>query len=183
MATKKFALNKDPHEAEIGDDVTLLFKPEVMGDEFLDSYTQLQETTKRLDVDLSDTANVDLEQVREAKTALRLFLAALMLPESAEHFARWEVRAAGKTVSSHPAPEQAREAAEGRKNARVVDAGLRLPDRVLVELMEWVVELYGGAGGQRPPTSSSDSAPASQRPGQRGRGASPSRASTSTRGR
>ncbi|MFF8513621.1 hypothetical protein ACF064_36930 [Streptomyces sp. NPDC015492] len=55
MATKKFALNKDPHAAEIGDDVTLLFKPEVMGDEFLDSYTQLQETTKRLNVDLSDT--------------------------------------------------------------------------------------------------------------------------------
>ncbi|MFD7964365.1 hypothetical protein ACFV5J_26565 [Streptomyces zaomyceticus] len=183
VATKKFALNTDPHVAEIGDDETLLFLPEVMGDEFLDSYGRLQETTKALDVDLNDAASVDLSQVRGAHTALRLFLASLMLPESAERFARWEVHAGGKTISSHAEPDEAREAAEGRQGAKVVDAGLRLTDRVLVDLMEWVVELYGGAGGRRPPTSSSDSAQASQRPGQRGRGASPSRGSTSTRGR
>ncbi|WP_327415384.1 hypothetical protein [Streptomyces sp. NBC_01233] len=183
MATKKFAINTRPHEAEIGDDTTLLFQPEVLGDDFLDSYGRLQETTKKLNVDLSDAANVDLSQVREANVALRVFLASLMLPESAEEFARWEVRAGGKTVSSHSTPDEAKEAAEGRKGGKVVDAGLRLPDRVLVELMEWVVELYGGAGGQRPPTSSNDSATASQRPTPRGRGASPSRGSTSTRGR
>jgi hypothetical protein len=183
VANKKFALNTQPHAAEIGDDVTLYFLPEVMGDEFLDSYGRLQETTKRLNVDLSDASNVDLSHVRAANTALRVFLASLMLPESAESFARWEVHASGKKVGSYADPASAEEAAAGRKGAKVVDAGLRLPDRVLVELMEWVVELYGGAGGQRPPTSSNGSAPASPPPGPRGRGVSPSRASTSTRGR
>ncbi|MGD9485747.1 hypothetical protein WDH52_21255 [Streptomyces sp. TRM70308] len=144
MANKKFALNTQPHVAEIGDDVTLYFRPEVMGDEFLDSYGRLQETQKFLNVDLSDAASVDLSHVRQVNVELRVFLASLMLPESAEEFARWEVQVGGKTVSSHGEPEVARKAAEGRKGATVVDAGLRLPDRVLVELMEWVVELYGG---------------------------------------
>jgi hypothetical protein len=58
----------------------------------------------------------------------------------------------------------------------------RLPDRVLIQLMEWAVELYGG-GGQRPPTSSTGSVPASPPPGSRGRAVSRSKASTSTRGR
>ncbi|MFH8577111.1 hypothetical protein [Streptomyces zaomyceticus] len=184
MANRKFALNRQPHEAEIGDDTTLLFQPEVLGDDFLDAYGRLQETTKKLNVDLSDASNVDLSQVREANVALRVFLASLMLPESAGEFARWEVRTGEKVISSHGTPQEAQEAAAGRKGAtKVVDAGLRFPDRVLVDLMEWVVELYGGAGGQRPPTSSNDSATASQRPTPRGRAVSPSRGSTSTRGR
>lgn len=51
--------------------------------------------------------------------------------------------------------------------------GLRLPDRIYVELLEWVMELYGGG---RPPTSSPASAPASPRRGTPGRGSSRSRA-------
>lgn len=180
MATKKFALNTQPHEAEIGD-VLLSFLPEVMGDEFLDAYGRLQETTRLLNVDLSDAANVDLSKVREATVALRLFLASLMVPESAEVFVRWKVKVGGEVVASFGDPEEAREEAEHRENAEVVDVGMRLPDRVLMELMDWVVELYGG--GQRPPTSSNGSAPASQRPGPSGRATLPSKASTSTRGR
>ncbi|CAM5301305.1 hypothetical protein AB0F92_22690 [Kitasatospora aureofaciens] len=168
---KTFALNTEPHIAEVGDH-ELRFQPEVLGDEFLDAYSRLQDTYKSLDLDLSNP-DVDLGQVREATVALRLFLASLMLPESAEEFARWDIVAAGKTVSSHGDPAQAREAAGGRKGARVVDRGLRLPDRVLIELMEWVVELYGG---QRPPTSSSGSATASPRPGTPGRATSRSKA-------
>lgn len=180
MATKKFTLNTQPHEAEIGN-VTLLFQPEVMGDEFLDAYGRLQETTKRLNIDLSDMQSADLSQVRETTAALRVFLASLMLPESSPQFARWDVVAGGKVVGSYSDPAEAREAAEGRKGAKVVDESMRLPDRVLVELLEWVVELYGG--GNRPPTSSSGSAPASPSPGRPGRAGSPSRASTSMRGR
>ncbi|MFD4314981.1 hypothetical protein [Streptomyces sp. NPDC058548] len=182
MATKKFSLNTSPHEAEIGDDVTLRFLPEVMGDQFLDTYSQLQETMKRLNVDLSDMAAVDLAQVRETTQALRVFLASLMVPESAAEFVSWEVRnASGKVLSSHRTPDEAREAADGKKNVTVVDAGMRLPDRVLIELLEWVVELYGG--GQRPPTSSNASAPASSSPGTNGKAGSRSRGSMSTRGR
>ncbi|MFF4755551.1 hypothetical protein ACWD5R_32010 [Streptomyces sp. NPDC002514] len=180
MAKKQFSLNTTPHEAEIGD-TTFLFEPEVLGDEFLDRYERLQEANRRLNIDLANTADTDLSKVREATAAMRVFLASLMLPESASEFARWDVIADGKTISSHSNPEEANEAAAKRKGATVEDAGRRYPDRVLVELMEWVVELYGG--GQRPPTSSSASAPASPPPGRRGRGVSPSRASTSTRGR
>ncbi|MGC0418413.1 hypothetical protein [Embleya sp. AB8] len=181
MATKKFALNTEPHIAVVGD-VELLFQPEVMGDEFLDAYSRLQDTTKRLNIDLADATNADLGTLREATVALRMFLVSLMLPESATVFARWDVVVSGgKVVASHADPEEAREAAGGRKGARVVDQSMRFPDRVLVELLEWVVELYGG--GTRPPTSSNGSALASSSPGILGKGNSRSRASTSTRGR
>ncbi|MFE4796240.1 hypothetical protein ACFRFL_14255 [Streptomyces sp. NPDC056708] len=173
MAKKQFALNQNPHEAEIGDS-TLEFLPEVMGDEFLDTYARLQETTKRLNIDLTDMQDADLDQVRQTTQALRVFLASLMLPDSAAVFARWDVRVAGKNISSHDDPDEAREAAEEREGAKVVDGGMRLPDRILVELLEWVVELYGG--GNRPPTSSSGSVPASSSPGRSGRAASRSRA-------
>lgn len=173
MAKRQFTLNTTPHEAEIGD-VTLLFQPEVLGDEFLERYERLQEANRRLNIDPANMADTDLSKVREATVAMRVFLASLMLPDSAHEFARWDVLAGGKTVSSHPNPDEANEAAAKRKGATVKDAGRRFPDRVLVELMEWVVELYGG--GQRPPTSSSGSVPASPPPGKRGRGVSPSRA-------
>lgn len=167
---KQFALNTSPHEAEIGD-VTLRFKPEVLGDEFLESYQPLQDLQRQLNIDPDNVAETDLSKVRESTAAMRVFLASLMLPESAAEFIRWDVAVGGKTVSSHHDPDEARVAASKRKGATVKDAGLRFPDRVLVELMEWVVELYGG-GGSRPPTSSAGSAPASRPPGKRGRGAS-----------
>lgn len=138
MAKKQFTLNKEPHEAQIGDDVTLLFAPEVDGDDFLDHYTELQDGLKELHVDLSDLANADVEKVRATKGVLRTFMSKLMLPESRAEF-----------------------------------EGLKLPDRVLIELLEWAVELYGGG---RPSGSSNGSAPASSSPGTRGRAPSRSRA-------
>ncbi|MFF4292082.1 hypothetical protein ACFY0N_00325 [Streptomyces vinaceus] len=53
-----------------------------------------------------------------------------------------------------------------------VFAGMRLPDRILIDLMEWVLELYG----RRPNGSSGDSAPPSRRAGTPGKAASRSRA-------
>lgn len=174
MATRKFALNTEPHIAEIGE-YRFEFQPEVMGDEFLDSYSLLQETGKRVNVDLADTTNIDLSDVREVTVALRVFLASLMLPASAAEFTSWQVRAAGgKVLSSHRTPDEAHAAAaETKGKTTVVDGGVRLPDRVLVELMEWCVELYGG--GQRPPMSSNASAQASLPPGRPGRATSRSR--------
>lgn len=180
MAKKQFALNTEPHEAVVGEH-TLLFKPEVLGDEFLDDYERFQETVRRLRADAAgDADEIDAAAARQSTAATRVFLAGLMLPESASEFVRWDVVAGGKTISSHQDPDEAQEAAAKKKGATVKDAGLRFPDRILVELMEWVAELYGGG---RPPTSSAGSAPASRPPGKRGRGTSPSRASTSTRGR
>lgn len=58
-----------------------------------------------------------------------------------------------------------------------------LPHRTLVELVEWVTELYGEGTTGRPTGSSNASAPASPSPGTRGSASSPSKASTRTRGR
>ncbi|MDP4501076.1 hypothetical protein [Nonomuraea turcica] len=60
-------------------------------------------------------------------------------------------------------------------------AGMRLPDRILVQLLEWVIEIYGG--GSRPTGSSSGSATPSPPPGSRGSASSRSKASTRARGR
>lgn len=65
-----------------------------------------------------------------------------------------------------------------------VFAEMRLPSRVYAELLEWVLELYGGgASSERPTGSSSASAPPSRRAGTSGRGALPSKGSTRGRGR
>lgn len=141
---KRFAIRTEPHVAEIGDDVELLFQPEVMGDEFMDAYSQLQEAQKKLPADPEQLAQVDPKVIKQAKAAVREFLAEMMLPESAEQFGK-----------------------------------LRLPDRVLTDLLHWVVELYG----DRPTGSSSGSAPASPPGGTSGTGSSRSKASTRTRGR
>lgn len=180
MATKSFALNTKPHIANIGDE-ELELRPEVMGDEFLDAYNKLQEITSNLRLDPEDTSHVDTDEVRKAGAATRVFLAGLMLPDSAGRFAQWEVRAAdGAVLGSHPTPDEAREEADTVEGSTVVFTGMVLPDRIIVDLLEWSVELYGG---QRPPTSSSGSAPASPPRGTAGRGNSRSKASTSTRGR
>ncbi|WP_432001630.1 hypothetical protein [Streptomyces sioyaensis] len=177
---RQFTLNTDPHVAEIGE-TELLFQPEVMGDEFLDAYEDLQEAQKRLGVDVNNLAGTDPDKLRSVVRSLRLFLARLMLPESAAEFVRWEVIRDGKVVDSFGTPEEADEHAAQLKGATVKDVGMRLPDRVLVELLEWAVELYGG--GRRPTGSSTDSAPVSPTPGTRGRAASRSKASTRTAGR
>ncbi len=146
MAKKSFALNTLPHVAEISG-VELEFLPEVNGAEFLDAYEALQERLKAVGMDTGETAAASVEQIRESTTALRAFLASLMLEESAARF-----------------------------------EGIDLPDRILVQLLEWVMgpEVYGAG---RPTGSSNGSAGASRTPGTRSTGASRSKGSTPARGR
>lgn len=174
---KSFALATEPHSAVIGD-VELLFQPEVYGSEFLERYEELKQSQTGI---TDSDGEVDTARIRHITDMSRLFLARLMMPESAALFARWDVVVDGQNPRTYGDPNEAATAAEEHPGATVVNAGLRIPDRVLVELMEWATELYGG--GSRPSTSSSDSATASPSPGTRGKAASPSRASTSTRGR
>lgn len=182
MAKKSFALNTEPHVATVGD-TDLLFKPEVMGDEFMDALGELKDAQRAASgVDLEDLQGLDADALRSASRGLRGFLAELMLPESAGLFTRVEVIADGAVVATYQDREEAQERADGIAGAKVVDA-LRLPDRILVQLMEWVIELYGGGADERPPTSSSGSAPRSPRAGRRGMGVSPSKASTPAAGR
>lgn len=61
----------------------------------------------------------------------------------------------------------------------------KLPQRVYMQLLEWIAEVYGGAAGKedsRPPTSSGGSATASPKAGRSGRAPSRSRASMPARG-
>ncbi|MFE0763681.1 hypothetical protein [Streptomyces smyrnaeus] len=177
---RQFTINDEPHVAEIGD-TELLFKPEVMGDEFLDAYEALQVTQKELGVNVNDLAGVEPDKLRHSVASLRTFLARLMLPESANRFLAWDVIKAGKVVESYATEEEAETRAAKLKDATVRVGGMRLPDRVLVQLLEWAVELYGG--GSRPTTSSTGSAAASPPPGTRGKAPSRSKGSTRAGGR
>lgn len=126
---KSFALNREPHEAEIGDTI-LQFVPEALGDEFLDGYMRLRDVQRAVGGD----DDADPGDVRKVTGALREFLGELMLPES-----------------------------------RTVFAGMQLPNRVLVQLVEWAAELYGGGSGSggdaRPTGPSSGSRPSRRTPG------------------
>lgn len=179
-----FALNTEPHVAEIpGLGLELEFLPEVMGDEFLDAYAEMRETQKReTGVDVEDLAAADVENLRKVTGGLRTFLSRLMLKESAALITRVDVVRGGETLESFQSWEEAREYAEGVKGggARPV-WGLRLPDRLLLQMLEWTVKLY--TGGRRPPTSSGASAAPSRKAGTRSTGASRSKGSTRTSGR
>ncbi|MFJ3545483.1 hypothetical protein ACIPQH_25345 [Streptomyces rubiginosohelvolus] len=179
MATKSFALNTEPHVAAIGD-TELLFQPEVMGDDFMDGYVGLRDAQQAIGVDIDNLESLDSQAIRNIAVALREFLARLMLPESAELITRLQVSQAGKTLDTFTDRAQAEAFAATVEGDTRITYVLRLPDRVLTELMEWTVELY--SGGKRPPTSSSGSARQSRRSGTRGTGVSPSRVSTPTPG-
>jgi len=182
VAVREFALNTEPHVAKVGE-TELLFQPEVMGDEFLEAYATMRDATKRdkgVDVEALDTSSP--EALRSVTRGLRLFLAQLMLPESAELITRLDVVDGEDVVKSfHDLDEANAWAASHTGNPAKVRDTLRLPDRILLQLLEWTVELY--AGGKRPPTSSGDSATPSRKGGRRGMGVSPSRVSTPTPGR
>jgi hypothetical protein len=179
VARKSFTLNNEPHIAELGG-TELAFVPEVMGDEFLDGYASLIEQQRGIGAGSGDLSGVSADQLRGIVAELRSFLAKLMMPHSRDLFSRYVVVKAGKTVGTYTDRAEADEHAAGLKGATVEDESMQLPTRVLMELLEWVAEIYGGG---RPPTSSNGSAPASPPRGTRGTGNSPSRASTPTRGR
>ncbi|PWI15946.1 hypothetical protein DI272_18595 [Streptomyces sp. Act143] len=182
MATKDFAVRTEPHVANLGALGELHFVPEVFGDEFLDGYSRIQEAQALIGGE-QDLTKMDPTALRDVYSSMRSFLGRLMTPESAERFLRFEVIKGGKTVDHFRSREDAdAKAAELGGTARVEDKSLRLPDRVLVELLEWTTELYGG-GNDRPTTPSSGSSRASRRAGTPGKGSSPSKGSTRTAGR
>lgn len=185
MAIKQFTLNTEPHLAQIGEH-ELYFQPEVYGDEFMDAYNRLAEAQRSLAS--ADVSEMSGEELRVMYQEMRTFLARLMTEESAARFCRFEVvplsgaERLGPYLTREEADEAALEVASG---ATVEDKSLRFPDRILVQIMEWVQELYGGkvGGDSRPTGSSSGSSRPSSTGGTRGKGSSPSRASTRAAGR
>ncbi|MFD5570489.1 hypothetical protein [Streptomyces cadmiisoli] len=175
MATKSFSFNTEPHVATVnGHD--LLFEAEVMGDEFMDAFTQLKEAQAAASgIDLDDLSTLDPSKLRGAARGLRQFVARLMLPESAREFLALEVTKDGAVLSNHQDWDEAQQAANQTAGARVRYV-MQLPDRVLVALMEWVTELYGGGANARPTGRSGGSAKASPRGGKSGQARSRSKA-------
>ncbi|WP_019548631.1 hypothetical protein [Streptomyces sulphureus] len=93
MARAQFTLNTDPHVAEVGD-TELRFRPEVMGDEYLDAFEEMQDANRAAGVLTDDGHPADgatIAGARESRVAARRFLTRLMLEESAEEFADMEL--------------------------------------------------------------------------------------------
>lgn len=113
MATKSFAINTEPHVADVGG-TELLFQAEVIGAEFAQAYAQLRTVqqkvkgTKASSTKHAKEESLDPDVLVELHHAMKAFVRGFLLPESQTVFDR-----------------------------------LRLPDRILVQLMEWVAELYG----------------------------------------
>jgi hypothetical protein len=182
VATRDFAVRTEPHVATLGDLGELHLVPEVFGDEFLDGYNKVMEAQRALGGE-EDLTKMDAAALRQVYGSMREFLGGLLTPESAERWLRFEVIKGGKVVDHFRSRAEAEEkAAELGPTARVQDKSMRVPDRVLVELLEWTSELYGG-GNDRPTTPSSGSSRASRRAGTPGKAPSRSKVSTRTAGR
>ncbi|MFM9590701.1 hypothetical protein ACKI16_29365 [Streptomyces scabiei] len=176
MSRKSFALNREPHVADLGEGTELHFVPEVYGDRFLDAYAELQEAQKALGAEDGDTASLSGDRLRDLYGAIRTYLGKVMTDECAETFNRFEVSLNGNVVEVFRSRAEADAYFEGLgAGARVSDKSLHLPDRVLIELMEWSIELYGG-GQKRPTGPSKGSSAGSRRTGTSGRAASRSKA-------
>ncbi|MDQ1018979.1 hypothetical protein [Streptomyces afghaniensis] len=180
MASRDFAVRTENHVANLTGMGKLEFVPEVFGDEFLDGYHRVQKAQRAISGE-EDLTKMDPATLREVYGSMREFLGGLMTQESAERWLRFEVIKGGKLVDHYRSRSRAEEKA-AEVGGRVEDKSMRVPDRVLLELLEWTVELYGG-GNDRPTTPSNGSSRASRRAGTAGKASSPSKASTRTAGR
>lgn len=177
MARKSFAINKESHVADLGDGTELHFAPETYGDLFLDAYAELQDVQATLGADDGDMSGLSGDKLRSLYGAIRKYLTKMMTEDSADRFSRYEVRQGGEVVEVFRERAEADTYCEGLgAGARVDDKSIRLPDRVLIELMEWSIELYGGGTKARPTGRSKGSSAGSRRTGTTGRATSRSKA-------
>lgn len=127
MASKSFAINTEPHVADVGG-TELKFQPEVIGAEFAQAYAGLRAVQSKVKGNKASSTkhakeeSLDPSVLVEVHEAMRTFIRRFLVEES------------------HAAFDT-----------------LRLPDRILVQLLEWVAELYGGGSGNDDGGSSSES--------------------------
>jgi hypothetical protein len=173
---KTFTLNKTPHVADLGDGLELHFLAEVMGDEFLEGYVRLQEAYRSITLGTTGgDEGMDVESAVGIVRELRAFLFSLLMPESKEIFSRFVVTQRGKELGAYLTREEAEAAADEVPGLSTVrDDSLQLPLRALMEILEWIAGLYGGA--QRPTGPSTASSSPSRRGTKRGTATSASKA-------
>lgn len=127
MATKSFAIRTEPHTADVGG-VQLLFVAETLGSEFAEAYSALREAQQKVTGRKASSTKHAKEEAGTDPAALK------ELHEAMRGFVRGFL-----LPESHAAFD-----------------GLRLPDRVLVQLLEWTAELYGSGAGNDDGGQSSD---------------------------
>lgn len=120
MATKTFEIRTQPHEAVIGPH-TLLLEPEVIGSEFAQAYAAIREVQAKV-------KGAQASKGSSTKHAKVDGLDADVLTELSEAMRAF--------VRRFMLPD-----------SQTVFDGMRVPDRILVKLMEYVAELYGGGSG------------------------------------
>ena len=118
--SRTFEIRTEPHEAIIGPH-TLLLEPEVVGTEFATAYATLREVQRKV-------KGAQASKGSSTKHAKGDGLNAEVLIELSE--------AMRVFVRKFMLPD-----------SQAVFDGMRVPDRVLVKLMEYVAELYGGGSG------------------------------------
>lgn len=163
MARKSFTLNRQPHIADLGEGLELHFLPEIDGDQFVDAYAELQAAQAATGTEDGKTDGLSADALQGLLRAIRTFLARIMTDECAARFDRFEVAKGGKVIEAFQSKEEAEDFADkAGAGHRVNDKSVRLPARVLLELTEWAVELYGG--GQKRPTGPSKGSSGGSRP-------------------
>lgn len=121
MAERVFKIRTEPHRAVIGD-TTLLYEPEAYGSEFVAEYNKLRDVQTRVGRKANGTKANSSKHAKEPDI-------------SAEELA--EVNEALRSfITRFLLPESA-----------IVFQKMRVPDRILLELVEFAAELYGGGSG------------------------------------
>ncbi|MGH6979060.1 MAG: hypothetical protein ACRED4_07195 [Brevundimonas sp.] len=121
MAEKTFSINTEPHVAIIGNE-RIEFLPEVVGTDFAEGYAALVEVQQKV----NDAKAAKSSSTKHAKGPTMDPRMMLELNSGMRTF-----------LSGLMMPESKERFAE-----------MRLPDRILVNLLEWVAELYGGGSGK-----------------------------------
>jgi len=123
VTERVFTVRTEPHRAVIGD-TTLLLVPEASSGDFLDAYNKMRAAQ---DLFNKKSAGAKASGTKHAKAADLDPEALGKLTQTMREF-----------ISRFLMPESA-----------PVFASLKLPDRVLLELIEFAAELYGGGSGNQ----------------------------------
>lgn len=153
MATKNFAINTEPHRANLSQDRFLLFEPEVDGAVFFQQFARFRETQARASAAGEDASG---EEIVAVPIAMRAFLVRFMLPESRDAATRIDVTKDGKALESVHDWDAARTCEKKHPGS---EAQYHLPISVptLTKLVEWLAVEYGGGSGNAPGGASSGS--------------------------
>lgn len=120
MASKNFAINTEPHVATIGN-VQLRFQPEVIGSEFASAYAKLVDAQQKV----NDRKGAKASSTKHGKAETVDPATLVELNQAMREF-----------LSGLMLPD-----------SQKVFETFQVPDRILVELLQWTSELYGGGSG------------------------------------